>query len=101
MYKHNLPSFTPDKNTPKLSPSGANNLYVGLQKRILRIIPASDMYVAFSTVGDGVIVASSTTGPLLKANQEYFLDCGDSNFMTASVGTADVTLLRQEGLSRF
>jgi hypothetical protein len=101
MFTNNLPAFTPDHVTPKLVASGANNLYIGIYKKIIRILPVADIYVAFSQIGDGATVASATTGPLLKANQEYFIDCGDYKSMTASLSTADVTLLLQEGSVRY
>lgn len=93
-YKHNLQCFTPERKLPPAT------VYRNLEKRVVRIVPAADMYILLAD-DPATTAPTSTTGCLLKANQEYFIDCGKYNFLLADVDTGNVFLLAQEGMSRY
>jgi hypothetical protein len=98
-FNNNLPywAIDPDKACP-LPASGANNVYIVGKQRLVRIIPASDTYVRFGTTSS-LVLASSTNGALLKANQEYFIGSNECQFMSLSNNTANVVVLTQEDFS--
>lgn len=98
-YRHNIPCFT--QESAPLVAAGANNTYIVGKKRILRIVPAADTYVVQFSDKTLNPVASSTTGMLLKANQEYFIDTGDYDFLNASTSTSNIVQVRQEGMARY
>ena len=65
-----------------------NNVYTINKNRVLRIVPAADMYIKFS---DDINTAiASNVNILLKAGIETFVSSGQYSFMSASVATANI-----------
>jgi hypothetical protein len=104
-YNNNVNFFVPkhikDDTTGTINaglalvPYGAAIVYTVDKNSIVRIVPAADMYVKFSSAVPTVI--ADATNILLKANQEYFISSGQCQFMSASVNTANVTICQDAG----
>jgi len=73
-------------------------LYVVGEMAILRIIPAIDTFVKFSSDrADLVANPADSFYALLKANQEYFISSGQNKFMSLSDTTGNVVRIEQKG----
>jgi len=86
-----------------LTPYGSNNIiYQAGKFQILRIIPAADMTIRFLKKETGVdpddnALDTAAGDIVLKAGLEYFISSGESEWMLASVNTANVVPVLQRG----